>query len=150
MLVCYAKLRFNIDLSGLEEFPWYCWSWSKVAYLLVLWSGESLFLLVLLKSAGSTQLSFPTLIVLQGRGADSLSQYFGEDPARCPFEQGLIWFSTLMHLIFSCCHTVIYLFIFPVGPAFCPTSIGAPIFRLEYVMEMKILAYFITYNFVNS
>lgn len=25
----------------------------------------------------------------QGRNADSLSQYFGEDPARCPFEQGL-------------------------------------------------------------
>uniref|UniRef100_A0A453CKB0 FH2 domain-containing protein n=1 Tax=Aegilops tauschii subsp. strangulata TaxID=200361 RepID=A0A453CKB0_AEGTS len=25
--------------------------------------------------------------VLQGRNADSLAQYFGEDPARCPFEQ---------------------------------------------------------------
>lgn len=24
----------------------------------------------------------------QGRNADSLSHYFGEDPARCPFEQG--------------------------------------------------------------
>lgn len=28
--------------------------------------------------------------LFQGRSADSLSQYFGEDPARCPFEQGLI------------------------------------------------------------
>ena len=27
--------------------------------------------------------------LFQGRNADSLSQYFGEDPARCPFEQGL-------------------------------------------------------------
>jgi hypothetical protein len=24
----------------------------------------------------------------QGRNADALAQYFGEDPARCPFEQG--------------------------------------------------------------
>jgi len=24
-----------------------------------------------------------------GRNADSLAQYFGEDPARCPFEQGI-------------------------------------------------------------
>jgi hypothetical protein len=26
--------------------------------------------------------------IVQGRNADSLAQYFGEDPARCPFEQG--------------------------------------------------------------
>lgn len=26
---------------------------------------------------------------MQGRNADSLAQYFGEDPARCPFEQGM-------------------------------------------------------------
>ncbi|BAU01266.1 hypothetical protein VIGAN_11046500 [Vigna angularis var. angularis] len=26
-----------------------------------------------------------------GRSADSLSQYFGEDPARCPFEQVFLW-----------------------------------------------------------
>jgi archaellum component FlaC len=30
-----------------------------------------------------------------GRNADSLSHYFGEDPARCPFEQG-----TLTNLFF--------------------------------------------------
>lgn len=28
------------------------------------------------------------LIYLQGRNADALALYFGEDPARCPFEQG--------------------------------------------------------------
>ncbi|KAL7170926.1 hypothetical protein ACSBR2_035731 [Camellia fascicularis] len=38
----------------------------------------------------------------KGRSADSLSQYFG-DPARCPFEQGLVLFSTFMYLIFCCC-----------------------------------------------
>lgn len=27
----------------------------------------------------------------QGRNADALALYFGEDPARCPFEQGNIW-----------------------------------------------------------
>lgn len=26
---------------------------------------------------------------LQGRNADALALYFGEDPARCPFEQGI-------------------------------------------------------------
>lgn len=26
--------------------------------------------------------------ILQGRNADALALYFGEDPARCPFEQG--------------------------------------------------------------
>lgn len=36
-------------------------------------------------------------IALQGRNADSLSQYFGEDPARCPFEQGLICFSLYVY-----------------------------------------------------
>lgn len=25
----------------------------------------------------------------QGRNADALALYFGEDPARCPFEQGI-------------------------------------------------------------
>lgn len=29
------------------------------------------------------------LSCMQGRNADSLAQYFGEDPARCPFEQGM-------------------------------------------------------------
>jgi hypothetical protein len=29
--------------------------------------------------------------LFQGRNADSLSQYFGEDPSRCPFEQGLLF-----------------------------------------------------------
>jgi hypothetical protein len=29
-------------------------------------------------------------LILQGRNADSLAQYFGEDPARCPFEQGML------------------------------------------------------------
>lgn len=28
------------------------------------------------------------LVVMQGRNADALALYFGEDPARCPFEQG--------------------------------------------------------------
>jgi hypothetical protein len=27
---------------------------------------------------------------LQGRNADALALYFGEDPARCPFEQGAL------------------------------------------------------------
>jgi len=34
----------------------------------------------------------------QGRNADALALYFGEDPARCPFEQG--WFSINTY---SCC-----------------------------------------------
>ncbi|KAF5932795.1 hypothetical protein HYC85_028966 [Camellia sinensis] len=41
--------------------------------------------------------------ILQGRSVDSLSQYFGEDPDRCPFKQGLVLFSTFMYLIFYCC-----------------------------------------------
>lgn len=28
--------------------------------------------------------------VFQGRNVDSLILYFGEDPARCPFEQGTV------------------------------------------------------------
>ena len=28
------------------------------------------------------------MCVLQGRNVDALILYFGEDPARCPFEQG--------------------------------------------------------------
>lgn len=27
----------------------------------------------------------------QGRNADALAHYFGEDPNRCPFEQGMAW-----------------------------------------------------------
>ncbi|KAF5940398.1 hypothetical protein HYC85_021565 [Camellia sinensis] len=40
----------------------------------------------------------------KGRSPDSLSQYFG-DLARCPFEQGLVLFSSFMYLIF-CCYQV--------------------------------------------
>uniref|UniRef100_A0A7N0TBG1 Uncharacterized protein n=1 Tax=Kalanchoe fedtschenkoi TaxID=63787 RepID=A0A7N0TBG1_KALFE len=32
-------------------------------------------------------LNKPAVKTIIGRNADSLSQYFGEDPARCPFEQ---------------------------------------------------------------
>lgn len=39
------------------------------------------------------------LVNLQGRNADSLSLYFGEDPARCPFEQG----KRYICCHFSCC-----------------------------------------------
>ena len=28
----------------------------------------------------------------QGRNADALALYFGEDPARCPFEQGICYY----------------------------------------------------------
>lgn len=30
----------------------------------------------------------------QGRNADALALYFGEDPARCPFEQGKLSINT--------------------------------------------------------
>lgn len=36
---------------------------------------------------------------LQGRNADSLCHYFGEDPARCPFEQGTCTKSFLIDLV---------------------------------------------------
>lgn len=40
---------------------------------------------------------------LQGRNADSLCQYFGEDPARCPFEQGMNGSDvSLMHGYLQC------------------------------------------------
>lgn len=35
----------------------------------------------------------------QGRNADALALYFGEDPARCPFEQGMLcslWLCTII------------------------------------------------------
>lgn len=28
-------------------------------------------------------------LLFQGRNADALALYFGEDPSRCPFEQGI-------------------------------------------------------------
>lgn len=36
------------------------------------------------------------LVGLQGRSADMLARYFGEDPAHCPFEQGNLHFSFTM------------------------------------------------------
>ena len=35
----------------------------------------------------------------QGRNADALALYFGEDPARCPFEQGTLC-SLWLHFYF--------------------------------------------------
>ncbi|KAF5935027.1 hypothetical protein HYC85_026156 [Camellia sinensis] len=55
------------------------------------------------EAEGSCLVKFPDTFILLGRSADSLSQYFGEDPARCPCEQGLVLFSTFMYLIFCCC-----------------------------------------------
>ncbi|GMQ06975.1 hypothetical protein CsSME_00051359 [Camellia sinensis var. sinensis] len=37
----------------------------------------------------NAEAEFTYTFILLGRSADSLSQYFGEDPARCPFEQEL-------------------------------------------------------------
>lgn len=34
---------------------------------------------------------------MQGRNADALILYFGEDPARCPFEQG--WWNFIMLIV---------------------------------------------------
>ncbi|RVW93715.1 Formin-like protein 3 [Vitis vinifera] len=39
-----------------------------------------------------------------GRNADSLSQYFGEDPARCPFEQGMVLFFLIVQFTFYTSH----------------------------------------------
>lgn len=36
----------------------------------------------------------------QGRNADALALYFGEDPARCPFEQGIFGLNTFCWLYF--------------------------------------------------
>lgn len=39
----------------------------------------------------------------QGRNADALALYFGEDPARCPFEQGTLWSFWLCYYLLSTC-----------------------------------------------
>lgn len=39
--------------------------------------------------------------MVQGRSADSLAQYFGEDPARCPFEQGRLSDAVAIHVFSS-------------------------------------------------
>lgn len=39
--------------------------------------------------------------VLQGRNADALALYFGEDPQKCPFEQGKIYWKAFILFYFS-------------------------------------------------
>lgn len=38
----------------------------------------------------------------QGRNADALALYFGEDPARCPFEQGWLMLHSLTYIVYRC------------------------------------------------
>ena len=57
----------------------------------------------------------------QGKKADQLIKYFGEDPVRCPFEQGMIPV-LLIHL--NECVLVIY---------FCNTSKG--LFLMEFLLN---------------
>lgn len=51
-----------------------------------------LLLLMILESVGACYNLFSDIVFesdLQGRNADALALYFGEDPTRCPFEQGI-------------------------------------------------------------
>ncbi|KAF5796851.1 putative formin, FH2 domain-containing protein [Helianthus annuus] len=41
--------------------------------------------------------------MLQGRNADALALYFGEDPSRCPFEQATLTLFNFVRL-FNKCH----------------------------------------------
>jgi hypothetical protein len=55
--------------------------------------------------------------LFQGRNADSLSQYFGEDPSRCPFEQGLL-FSPWLSRAWVCFNSYLVLRIIYKDPCF--------------------------------
>lgn len=37
-----------------------------------------------------SMICFMVVLDAQGRNADALALYFNEDPAKCPFEQGII------------------------------------------------------------
>ncbi|KAH7545508.1 hypothetical protein FEM48_Zijuj01G0101300 [Ziziphus jujuba var. spinosa] len=63
-----------------------------------------------------------------GRNADSLSQYFGEDPARCPFEQGLKCSSMRIYLTPSIGKVIDVIVRMPQGKlelftAYCPIAL---------------------------
>lgn len=56
------------------------------------------------------------MMFLQGRNADSLAQYFGEDPARCPFEQGTVRKGGELKFFFKEMAAVVSLFLRSYGP----------------------------------
>ncbi|KAL9263590.1 Formin-like protein [Drosera capensis] len=59
----------------------------KTELLVAVYTSVSQVLKGFLDSAEAEVRSLTSLYAEVGRNADSLSQYFGEDPARCPFEQ---------------------------------------------------------------
>lgn len=71
----------------IERVPLLSWSWSPFIGFTIFWRGRSsmIYLELLKPYKGYTLLS----LYLQGRNVDALILYFGEDPARCPFEQGV-------------------------------------------------------------
>ena len=87
---------FLFSISEIEGIPCWCPSWRKVISFALQHCGMPRFNSVntqmhafwLLHAFCANILSY-----LQGKSADSLAHYFGEDPVRCPFEQGIFFWA---------------------------------------------------------
>ena len=88
---------FNLDIKGIH---FCCWNGGGIRNKSIFCGGnlptvdilfDTLSNVVLLFWLCLRSLIFIFLFGGQGRNADSLALYFGEDPARYPFEQGRLW-----------------------------------------------------------
>lgn len=75
---------------------------------------------------------------MQGRNADSLCHYFGEDPNRCPFEQGNIFFHLKQFLDRNLCSCNALIFL---ENCFILSFVEIPL--LLYFAVTQILAVFV-------
>lgn len=105
--ICWTYIFLFICIDS-KEVPSFCWNWSKVFGPIVLWGGmassfvlqHSHFLVFFNRMVLFFSWNISLLVFLQGRNVDTLILYFGEDPARCPFEQG----EDLVAMISLCCY----------------------------------------------
>ena len=89
-------ILFFFSISEIEGISCWCPSWRKVISFALQHCGMPRFNSVntqmhafwLLHAFCANILSY-----LQGKSADSLAHYFGEDPVRCPFEQGIFFWA---------------------------------------------------------
>lgn len=90
-------LTYQTIVIEFEEVSRFCWSWSQIPNLTLYCCCKSSMLYNSSSYLHVTYISTgKSLFSLQNRNAYALVQYFGEDPARCSFEQG--WPSLTLNL----------------------------------------------------
>lgn len=90
-LTIFLVFVFIVEFLDIERVHYCCWDRSGICDEPIFCGGNTLIINCVLVAGLILYFMISALSFAfggQGRNADALALYFGEDPARCPFEQG--------------------------------------------------------------